>query len=138
MEKDKQVYEIGQDFHLEYKPSKTYKVLTGCGNIYVTCDFKPEGKLHKIRLQRTSKLKCSPSLLHPLFSSATFQSRRDITQSIKDHKSNETDACDKYNITIKSAMKQGKLAAYNCSDAIARCLEIVLKENGDAIPAKVV
>ena len=125
---EKKSPETTQNFDLIFKPSKTYKVLVGCGNIYITTDYKENGDLHKIRLQRTSKLKCSPSLLHPLFSSATFQSRRDIKQSIKDHKGSEVDACEKFNISIKSAMKQGKLAAYNCSDAIARVLERVLDE----------
>jgi len=125
---EKKSPETTQNFDLIFKPSKTYKVLVGCGNIYITTDYKENGDLHKIRLQSTSKLKCSPSLLHPLFSSATFQSRRDIKQSIKDHKGSEVDACEKFNISIKSAMKQGKLAAYNCSDAIARVLERVLDE----------
>ncbi len=128
MEKISPVSEVKEEVNLSFKPSKTYKVLVGCGNIYITCDYKENGDLHKIRLQRTSKLKCSPSLLHPLFSSATFQSRRDIKQSIKDHKCFESDACDKFNIIVKSAMKQGKLAAFNCSDAIARVLERVKNE----------
>jgi len=111
-----------------YRHSKTYKVLVGCGNIYITCDLNPDGSLHKVRMQRTSKVHCSISILQPLFRSATFQTRRDILQAIKDHKGSEIDACDKYNIAIKSAMKQGKLAAYNCSDAIARVLERILEE----------
>lgn len=117
------------DLGFKFKPSKTFKFLVGCGNVYLTCDFSDKG-LHKIRMQRTSKLHCSPTVLNKLFRSATFQSRRDIQQAIKDHKDTEIDACEKFNIVVKSAMKQGKLAAYSCSDALARCLEIILKENG--------
>jgi len=134
MEKVSPVPEISQDFNLSFKPSKTYKVAVGCGNIYITCDMKEDGSLHKIRMQRTSKLKCAPSILHSLFTSTTFQSRRDINQAIKDHKSFEVDACDKFHIGLKSRMKKGELVAYNCSDAIARVLERVKNE----ISAKVV
>jgi len=118
-----------------YKPSKTFKVRVGCGSIYLTTDFTDKG-LHKIRMQRTSKLHCSPAILNPLFRSATFQSRRDIQQAIKDNKGSEVNACEKFNITVKSAMKKGELSAYSCSDALAKVLEIILKENGHAIPTK--
>ena len=134
MEENKQVHEAGQDFNISFKPSKTFKVAVGCGNIYITCDMKENGQLHKIRMQRTSKLKCSPSILHNLFSATTFQSRRDINQAIKDHKCTEADACDKFHIGLKSRMKKGELVAYNCSDAIARVLERVKNE----VSAKVV
>jgi len=117
-----------------FKKSKTYRCAVGCGNIYITCDMKEDGKLHKIRMQRTSKLKCAPSILHTLFTSTTFQSRRDINQAIKDHKCFEGDACDKFHIGLKGRMKKGELVAYNCSDAIARVLERVKNE----ISAKVV
>ena len=122
-----------------YKPSKTWKVLTGCGNLYITADFTNEG-VHKVRLQRTSRLKCPLSILNPLYRSATYQSRRDIEQSIEDHKarldpqSGKFECCDQFNASIKGAWKRGELAAYSCSDALARVLEIILKENGSAIP----
>lgn len=118
---------------MDYKPSKTFKVITGCGNVYITADFSEKG-LHKIRMQRTSKLHCPISVLNPLFRSATYQGRRDIQQAIKDNKATEVDACGKYNIVVKTAMREGKLAAYNCADALARCLEVILKENGNACP----
>ena len=126
-----------------YKSSKTFKVLTGCGNIYITADFTNKG-LHKIYMQRCSKLHCSPTILNPLFRSGTFQSRRDIKQAIKDNKAtfdSKTgimECCDKFNITVKSVGKVGELWAYSCADALARCLEIVLKENGSGIPEKVI
>jgi len=83
-------------------------------------------------------------VLRPLFRSATFQSRRDIQQAIKDNKAafdpktGVVEHCDKFNISIKAAMKRKELAAYSCSDALARCLEIILKENGSAIPPEIV
>jgi hypothetical protein len=137
MEKISTLPEISQEFDL--KPSKTFRVLTGCGNIYITADFTDKG-LHKIYMQRCSKLHCSPTVLRPLFRSATFQSRRDIKQAIKDNKATFdpktgiVESCDKYNINVKSAKEKGELWAYSCADALARCLEIILKENGDAIP----
>jgi len=119
------------DLDFKYTPSKTFKVLTPCGNVYITCDFK-DNALHKVRMQRTSKLHCSMSILQPLFRSITFESRRDLTQAIKDHKASPVDACEKFNIIHKSMMRGGGLVAYNCSDAIARVLERVR----DGIPKK--
>ena len=57
MEKISTLPKVVQEFDIDFKPSKTFKVLVGCGNLYVTCDFKKDGHLHKIRMQRTSKLK---------------------------------------------------------------------------------
>lgn len=121
------------------RKSKTYKVLTGCGNIYITADFK-DNMLHKIYMQRTSKLHCSPTTLRSLFRSATYQSRRDMVQSIKDHEATfdkhtgKIECCEKYNASVKGAKGRDELWAYSCSDALATCLKIILKENGNAIP----
>ena len=79
-------------------------------------------------MQRTNKLHCSPSVLVPLFKSCTYTSRRDMKQAIKDYAGTEVDACEKFNIKIKSAMKQGELCAYSCSDAISRVLKRELIE----------
>lgn len=130
MEKISTLPKVVQEFDIEFKPSKTFCVIVGCGKIYITCDMTEKG-LHKIRMQRTSKLKCSVTMLDTLFRASTFQCRRDIKQAIKDHRENETGACQAFNIAVKSAMKQGKLAAYSCTDAIGRVLERVL---ADAIP----
>ena len=116
------------------RKSKTYRVLTGCSFVYVTVEHDSDGKLHKIKLQRTSKLHCSLAILDPLFRSCTFESRRDIKQAIKDHKGREDTACKMCNIKVKSAMKKGELAAWSCSDAIARVLEKVLDEGNGEIP----
>lgn len=115
-----------------FKPSKTAKVLTGCGNIYITLDYDSDGKIHKVRMQRTSKLHCSLAVLDPLFRSITFETRRDIKQAIKDHKGREDTACKKFNIKVKAGMKKGELSAFSCSDAIARVLEREL--NNDTVP----
>lgn len=102
--------------------SKTIRCIVGCGPIYITLDYNPDGSLHKVYMQRTNKLHCSPSVLTPLFKSCTYTSRRDIKQAIKDYEGSEVDACEKFNISIKSKMKQGELCAYSCSDAISRVL----------------
>jgi len=143
VEKDSEVHETGKDLDLGFrcKPSETFKVLTGCGSIYITAEFV-EKSLHKIYMQRCAKLHCSPTVLNPLFRSSTFTSRRDIKQAIKDNKATfdtktgQIECCEKFNVTIKTAMKYGQLAAYSCSDALARVLEIILKENG-GVPKKV-
>ncbi|CAK0754939.1 hypothetical protein CCP1ISM_50017 [Azospirillaceae bacterium] len=83
-------------------------------------------------MQRTNKLHCSPSILTPLFKSCTYTSRRDILQAIKDFHGTEVDACDKFNIKVKSLMKQGGLGAYSCSDAISRVLSKELKEEEES------
>ena len=109
--------------------SKTYKVVVGCSNIYITCDFDKDGKIDKIRMQQNNKLHCSLAILKPLFKSVTFETRRDVRQTIKDHKS--IVACKMFNIKVKSAMKKGELSAYNCSDAIARVLIKILGDEDE-------
>ena len=114
----------------EAVPSKTTCVEVGCGKIYIKIDYNQDNTIHKVAMIRTNKLHCSPSVLTPLFKSCTYTSRRDIKQAIKDYEGSEVDACDKFNIAIKSKMKQGELCAYSCSDAIARVLknELLVKE----------
>jgi hypothetical protein len=119
-----------------FRESRTYRVFVGCGNIYVNIELDEEGNPHKVRMQRTSKTHCSPTTLDSLFRSCTFETRRDIRQAIKDHKAKSdinspvgVEVCDKFNIGVKSKIKQGEMAAYSCSDAIAVVLERVLSDD---------
>ena len=103
--------------------SKTVKVITGCGNLYITIDYKEDGTVHKVKLQRNSKFACPITVRESLGKQATFQARRDIKQMIKDLKGDKDNSCDKYDITIKNETEKGRLTAFSCSDAVARVLE---------------
>lgn len=97
-------------------PSKTYRKRTPCGNLYIIVDFK-DGHIHKIRYARSSNLKCS---LKGLFRSITYQTRRDIKQSIKDLKGSKWDeTCEGYSMLCE---------AVSCADAVGQVLEKVLKD----------
>jgi len=109
--------------------STTYRVFVGCGNIYITIDYNKDNSIHRIRIQRTSKFKCPIIMRDSLARQATFQARRDIGQLVKDLKGNPYNACDSYNITITSKMKNNELAGYSCADAISKIIEREV-ENG--------
>lgn len=115
-----------EQIDLKSNPSKTYKIVTGCGNVYITLDYK-DGKIDRIRFQRNSKLKCPITMLDALGRQTTYEIRRDVEQAIEDLRGGEDHRCDTYSIVVKSALKQGKLAAYSCQDAVAKVLERELK-----------
>lgn len=102
--------------------SKTYKVYVGCGHVYVTVDFK-EGALYRVRINRNSKdLKCPFTAIETINRNATYKARRDPRQLVKDEIGSERHACDAFTVAVKARIKRGELAAYSCSDAVARCL----------------
>jgi hypothetical protein len=110
--------------------SRTYSILCGCGKLYVTVYDMPEGGKN-VLIHRKSTFACDMTLLDALQRQTTFQTRRELKQAIKDLKGNDDPRlghrCEKFHIGIKGAIKQGKLAAYSCSDAIARILEREVK-----------
>jgi hypothetical protein len=108
-------------------PSKTYAVKTGCGNMYVTVMFV-EDKPNRIFIHRSSNLQCDLIYLDSLQRQSTFQTQRDMKQLIKDLRGNEGHCCKTFNISLKNMIKNGKLAAFSCPDAIARVLAIVSNE----------
>jgi hypothetical protein len=102
--------------------SKTYCVYVGCGKIYVTVDRDDEN-FQRICINRNSKdLKCPLTAIDSLNRSATFKAKREPRQVVKDELGSERHCCDTFDIAVKSRMKAKKLAAYSCSDAIARVL----------------
>ena len=114
--------EIG---NFEEYPSKTHKVRVGCDAIYITILFK-DHTIFKVILHHNKDLKCSRTMFDDLNKQTTFQTRRDLNQTIKDLiKPNEQYACEECNIFVKRAIKQNKLAGYTCGDAMAR---VLLKE----------
>lgn len=105
--------------------SKTYMVYVGCGKVYVTIDYDDE-KIARICINRNSKdLKCPFTAIDSLNRSSTYRAKRDPKQLLKDEIGSERHCCDTYDIAVKSRMKGGKLAAFSCSDAVAR---VLLKE----------
>ena len=115
----------------ETRTSKTWKVVVGCGNLYVTVEFNEDGSIHKIRIPRNTKFKCSLMMRDRLAKQSTFQARQNVKQLVKDLKGSMDDTCEEYNIMVKSAMKTGKLAAYSCQDAVARVVEGILRNVQD-------
>ena len=102
--------------------SKTYKVYVGCGHIYITIDHK-DGAIYRIRINRNSKdLKCPFTAFETINRNATFKVRRDPKQLVKDELGSERHACEEFTASVKGRIKRGNLAAYSCSDAIARVL----------------
>jgi hypothetical protein len=91
--------------------------------------YKDE-KPYNILIHRKSKAACDMTFFDALQRQSTFQTRRDIHQLIRDLKGSEGDKhyCHKFGVHIKGMMKEGKLAAYSCSDAIARVLRYELKK----------
>ena len=122
MAEDLKIHETEQD---KYLKSKTYAVYVGCGKIYITVDYD-EDKIVRICINRNSKdLKCPMTAIESLNRSATYKAKRDPKQLLKDEIGSERHCCDTYDIAVKSRIKGGEMAAYSCSDAIAR---VLLKE----------
>lgn len=109
---------------MQYK-SKTYRVITGCGNLYVTIDYNEDSSFHRMRMQRNSKMKCSLTLREALARDATYKLRRDGDQFIKDHKG---EICEMNNMKVKVAKKKGEIAGTSCSDGVACLVEKILNE----------
>lgn len=94
--------------------SKTYGIVVGCGRIYITIDYNPDGTFHKVRIPRNTKFNCSLVIRDSLAKQATFQGRRDPKQLVKDLKGSKAHACKNYNITCK---------AYSCADAVSKVID---------------
>jgi len=122
MDKTKQVSQTDQDEYLEFQPSKTYRVKVGCGNRYITLIYDKD-KIDRVMVHRCSKSSCPHTYIDSLARQATFGVRRDVDQVISDLIGGEHHHCDQYNISVKSAIKQGIMGAFSCSDAVARVLK---------------
>jgi hypothetical protein len=130
MEQNKQVYQTDPDFNIEDFPSKTYAVKVGCDKAYITVAHK-DGKIWLVLFHYNKDLKCARALFDYFSKATTFQSRRELDQTIKDLlRPDEDYACEEYGILTKKALKEHKLFGFTCGDAIAR---VLIKER-DAIP----
>jgi len=133
MEENQQVYKSGSDEHLDFDTwqSKTYRVYTGCGNIYITI-CREDGQIVKTIIHRKSNCRCDLTFFDSLNRQTTFMTNRELEQTITDLLGNdlpkEGHYCHNYNITVKGKMKQGLMGAYSCSDAIARALKREIDE----------
>lgn len=116
------------DIDTDY-PCKNYKIKVGCGNLYISVIYN-EDKPHNVLIHRKSKCACDMTFFDALQKQSTFQTRRDISQLIKDLKGSlqEKNYCQKFNASLKEAIKEGNLAAFSCSDAVARVLRNELKK----------
>lgn len=119
--------ETDEKFNMTTYKSITWKVQTGCGKLYITILFNEDGSLHKVLIPRTSKFQCSVTMRDGLARQATFQGRRDLKQLVKDLRCDEKHACDGFNVSVKSAIKNGEMGAYSCADAVAKVIEKAFK-----------
>jgi len=107
--------------------SKTYKVYTGCGNIYITV-CREDGQIVKTILHRKSNCRCDLTFFDALNRQTSFMTNRELEQTIEDLQGNdlpkEGHYCHNYNISVKGRIKSGELGAYSCADAIAKCLKL--------------
>ena len=106
--------------------SSTYKVYTGCGNVYITV-CREEGQIVKTILHRKSNCRCDLTFFDALNRQTSFMTNRELEQVIKDLQGNdfpkEGHYCHNYNVTVKTRIKNGEMGAYSCADAIAKCLK---------------
>jgi hypothetical protein len=109
--------------------SVTAKVKVGCGNLYITIGFNEIGEPVWVRIPRNSKFKCSLTIRDSLARQSTYQLLAGAQkQLIKDLICSEGQTCEEYNIAVKSAVKQGKLAGYTCGDAVARVIQKLIEQ----------
>ena len=110
----------------EFWNSRTYKVLTGCGSLFVTI-LNEEGAIIRVIAHRKSCFECDITFLDALNRQTTFATNRELEQAIYDLKGNDTPKeghyCRKFHAGVKGIIKRGGLGAYSCADAVARCLE---------------
>lgn len=102
----------GEDF--ENTPSSTYKIMVGCGNLYITICYDEKRRFKRLFIPRNSKFHCDLVGRDGLSRIATFEGKRSIRQAIKDLRGNKAHHCDKYNISSQAA---------SCSDAVALALQ---------------
>ena len=121
------------DNEFDFWQSKTYRVYTGCGNIFITvCSV--EGQIVKVILHRKSTCRCDLTFFDALNRQTTFMTNVELEQVVLDLIGNdlpkEGHFCHNYNITVKSKIKNGELGAYSCSDAIAKVLKREMDDGG--------
>ncbi len=111
---------------LEVWDSKTYKVRVGCGNVFITI-VKNDGQVIRVITYWKTTFHCDVTFFDALNRQTSFQTNRELEQAIKDLKGNDSQKeghfCCKYSVSVKGYIKQNKLGAYSCADAIARVLE---------------
>jgi hypothetical protein len=110
----------------DWWPSTTTRIFTGCGHMFITV-CRDEGQIERVITHRKSVCKCDLTFFDALNRQTTFMTNRELEQAIEDLRGSdhpkEGHFCREYNVSVKSAMKQGRLAAYSCADAISKVLE---------------
>ena len=112
--------------NFEFWDSATYRVLTGCGHLYVTvCSM--EGSIIKVIAHRKTSFMCDITFFDLMNRATTFMTNRDPEQAVEDYRGNyhqkEGHYCEKCHVGVKGSIKRGELAAYSCADAVSRVLE---------------
>ena len=126
------VSKADQNLDLESFPSLTFAFQVGCGKLFITV-IHHEGQIIKVITHRKSVFLCDLTFFDALNRQTSFVTNRELEQAIEDLKGFEgvphaSHYCQNYNVTVKSALKNGRLGAYSCSDAVARALEKAIDE----------
>ena len=104
-----------QDFML----SSTYRIRVGCGNLYVIICYDEKRRFKRLFIPRNSKFYCPLTTRDAIAKLATFGSKRNLRQTIKDLRGERPlvdgkgHYCEKYNI---------KAEATSCFDAVSKVL----------------
>jgi len=111
--------------------SRTYSFQVGCGKIFITV-VSYAGQIIKVITHRKSIFACDLTFFDALNRQTSFQTNRELEQAIDDLMGNEHPReghfCHKYGIKVKSAVKQGKLGAFSCVDAVSQAIRKEISE----------
>lgn len=112
--------------------SKTYRVATGCGHMFITiCSI--DGQIIRVIIHRKSVCECDLTFFDALNRQTSFQTNRELEQTIQDLRGNdlprEGHYCKNYNARIKGIIKRGGMGAYSCADAVGLVIRKEIDEN---------
>jgi hypothetical protein len=102
--------------------SQTFKYKVGCGNIYFVVDFNDSGTVHRIRVARNSKFRCSLVMRDVMSRQSTFQVRREPAQLVADLREHQ---CEEY---------YSGCQARSCYDAMAKVITTLTSASHPTIP----
>ena len=106
--------------------SQTWGVPVGCGKLYINICWQ-DGQVVKVSAFHKSSFSCDATFFESLNRQTTFQTNREIEQTIKDLMGNDDPRlghfCQKFHAGLKGIIKKGGIVGYSCSDALAKCLE---------------
>lgn len=105
-------------------PSKTFRSETGCGSLYLTIAYKPDGKFNFIKINAEKDCQCGNAWVDSMSDVITFAIRRASQEEIKPLLKQLTGH-------ICNNKRPNKYHISSCPDALGKILQ---EELTDAIP----